>query len=85
MLTGYSLSTITREFAALKALPYYDFYADIMRPQPARVPHVPASQVQQAMKSHRVNEPQAVAILGSLQVEGFSLIQGYSCSLVLLD
>ena len=73
------------EFTALKVLLYYDFYADIIRPQPARVPHVPVSQVQQTMKSHQVNEPQAVAILWSLQVERFSLIQGYSCSLVLLD
>ena len=59
------------EFTVLKALPYYDFYVDIMRPQPTRVPHVPALQVQQVMKPHQVNGPQAVAILGSLQAEGF--------------
>ena len=73
-----SLSTITREYAALKALPYYDFYAEIMRPQPAEIPHLPAPQIEQAMKAYQVNEPQATAILGSMRNEGFSLIQGYT-------
>jgi ATP-dependent RNA/DNA helicase, senataxin len=72
-----SLSTIAREYAALKALPYYDFYPEIMRPRLAGVPQLPASQVEQAMKVYHVNKPQAIAILGSMQTDGFSLVQGY--------
>lgn len=74
----FSLSTIAREYAALKALPYYDLYAEIMRPQLAGVPYLPAVQVEQAMKAYHVNEPQAIAILGSMRTDGFSLVQGYS-------
>ncbi|KAF8516825.1 SEN1 N terminal-domain-containing protein [Hysterangium stoloniferum] len=72
----FSISTIAREFAALKALPYFDFYPDIVRPRLARTPNLSPSQIQRAMNSHQVNEPQAIAILGSLQTAGFSLIQG---------
>jgi hypothetical protein len=32
--------------------------------------------IQRAMKTYSVNEPQAAAILGAMQTEQFSLIQG---------
>jgi ATP-dependent RNA/DNA helicase, senataxin len=72
-----SLSTIAREYAALKALPYYDFHHQVMRPRPADIPQLPAAQIEQAMKAYQVNEPQAIAILGSMRTDGFSLVQGY--------
>lgn len=72
----FSFSTIFREYAALQALPYYDMLDDIMNPRPARLPTFPDDRVTQAMSAYQVNEPQAVAILGALQTDGFSLIQG---------
>jgi senataxin len=72
-----SLSTVYREYAALKGLPYYDLFDSIMKPRPAKLPEISSSRIRQAMETYRVNEPQAGAILGSLDSEGFALIQGY--------
>jgi senataxin len=60
----------------LVALPYYDHVESILRaklPPPARVDkHV----LEQTMKAYQVNEPQANAIVASMNTDGFSLIQG---------
>jgi senataxin len=40
------------------------------------MPSLSAQEVQDAMHSYQVNEPQAKAILGALSVKGFALIQG---------
>ncbi|KAF8630856.1 hypothetical protein AX17_005215 [Amanita inopinata Kibby_2008] len=72
----FSLSTIHREYAALVSLPYYDFLDTILHPNlplPAKVDH---KDVQSTMSKYGVNEPQATAILSSLETSGFSLIQG---------
>ena len=71
-----SLSTLHREYAALMALPYYDLYESILRPKSPPVPAINAKDVNQTMSTYNVNEPQALAILASLQAEGFALIQG---------
>jgi len=60
----------------MKGLPYYDLFESIMRPRPTKLPDFPQSRIRQAMESYRVNEPQAAAIIGSLDSEGFALIQG---------
>lgn len=39
--------------------------------------NVSAREINEAMVTYGVNEPQARAILGSLQTKGFSLIQGF--------
>ena len=65
-----------REYAALLGLPYYDLFANVVNPQPIRLPAVPQIRIEATMKTYQVNEPQAHAIVGSLQSEGFSLIQG---------
>ena len=79
VLTGFSsLSTLRREYAALAALPYYDSVDTILQarlPPPARVDRY---EVEQTMKTYQVNEPQAKAIVASMNTEGFTLIQGYS-------
>ncbi|KIJ54640.1 hypothetical protein M422DRAFT_220966 [Sphaerobolus stellatus SS14] len=72
----FSLSTISREFAALAALKHYDFFSLVLKPRLSPIPKFAPSQIERAMKTHQVNEPQAAAILGSMQTEGFSLIQG---------
>ncbi|EIW69108.1 hypothetical protein TREMEDRAFT_31469 [Tremella mesenterica DSM 1558] len=73
-----SLSTAVREFAALKGLPYYEkpLLRDILAAKGATMPPLSSREVDRAMRSYDVNEPQAKAILGAMQVNGFALIQG---------
>lgn len=58
------------------AMPYYDLCDTILRAEirPSRVSDF--KEVQRMMVTYNVNEPQATAILSSLQAEGFALIQG---------
>ncbi|KZV98838.1 hypothetical protein EXIGLDRAFT_763074 [Exidia glandulosa HHB12029] len=72
----FSLSTVHREFASLVALPYYDLFEPIIRAQHSPKRHVDSADVRRAMKSHRVNEPQARAIVASMEADGFMLVQG---------
>lgn len=72
----HSLSTIHREYAALMAVPYLDSSDTLLRPTLAKKPYIDRRNLEQAMEKYGVNEPQAAAILGSLSVDGFSLIQG---------
>ncbi|PFH53903.1 hypothetical protein AMATHDRAFT_705 [Amanita thiersii Skay4041] len=72
----YSLSTIHREYAALVSLAYYDFVEAILKSQLSMPAKVNLNDVQNAMIRYGVNEPQAKAILSSLETPGFSLIQG---------
>ncbi|KAM6494154.1 SEN1 N terminal domain containing protein [Amanita muscaria] len=72
----FSLSTIHREYAALVSLPYYDFVDMILRPTLPMPPQVNPKDVQNAMSSYAINEPQANAILSSIKSSGFCLIQG---------
>lgn len=58
------------------ALPYFDLFDKILRPHLAPIPSINSKDISQTMSTYKVNEPQAVAILGSMQVEGFALIQG---------
>ena len=58
------------------ALPFYDAFQTVMQPRISAMPHLDGRDIDQAMSIYRVNEPQARAILSSLQVEGFGLIQG---------
>jgi len=71
-----SLSTIHREYAALVSLPYYDYVDMILRPQLQMPPQVEPRDIETAMSKYGINEPQANAILSSLDMSGFSLIQG---------
>lgn len=71
-----SLSTIHREYAALVSLPYYDYVDMILQPRLSMPPQVDPKDIQNAMSKYGINEPQANAILSSLNMSGFSLIQG---------
>ncbi|KAF8895534.1 SEN1 N terminal-domain-containing protein [Infundibulicybe gibba] len=72
----FSLSTLHREYAALVSLPSYDFCDLILQPTLPKIPKIDPHELQQAMKTYSVNEPQAAAIVGSLKADGFALIQG---------
>lgn len=67
---------MNREYGALMGLPYYDLFQTVMDPPRRALYNVSAREVNEAMVTYGVNEPQARAILGSLQTKGFSLIQG---------
>jgi hypothetical protein len=65
-----------REFGALKGLPYYDLVEEILAARPS-MPVKPSNfELKFTMNAYSVNEPQAAAIIGAGQNEGFSLIQG---------
>lgn len=78
ILTRISLSTALREFGALQGLPYYEsrILQDVLAARSATMPYLSESTVRDAMDKYELNEPQARAVLGSLVVEGFALIQG---------
>ncbi|KAG8739356.1 DEAD-box type RNA helicase [Ceratobasidium sp. 414] len=72
----YGLSTINREYAALTTAEYYDLFDEVISARSATRTVLPDQRVKEAMRAHRVNEPQAKAILAALGSTGFSLIQG---------
>ena len=57
-------------------LPYYDLVETILRPELPKRSLPGAEEVRQTMAQYKLNEPQAKAILSSMDTEGFSLIQG---------
>lgn len=73
-----SLSTALREFTALKGFPYYEdkLQNEVLSARTASMPDILPHQIEDTMKNFHVNEPQANAIVGSMAVKGFSLIQG---------
>ena len=70
------MTPILREYSALKGLPYYDLVEEILAARPS-LPIAPTKyEIEFTMKNYLVNEPQAAAIIGASQNQGFSLIQG---------
>jgi senataxin len=76
VLTIFSLSTLHREYAALVSVAYYDLFETILRPRLSKASRIERRDIEQTMAKYSVNEPQATAILSSLQTDGFVLIQG---------
>ena len=62
------------------AVPYVDLAGSIFQPYLADKPTLARRDITQAMSKYSVNEPQAVAIVSTLQTSGFILIQGYASS-----
>ncbi|KAJ6260855.1 hypothetical protein Dda_3516 [Drechslerella dactyloides] len=71
-----SLTPIEREYAALKALPYYHLCEQIIKGRPHVFIEPEDRHVSRTMKVYNVNKPQANAIIGAVRNDGFSLIQG---------
>ncbi|CAN6621584.1 helicase Sen1p [Trichomonascus vanleenenianus] len=71
-----SMTTIEREYASLKGLPYYDMVNSIIKAEPAKPTLVGSDKLVEAQRTFGVNESQAGAILSSINSRGFSLIQG---------
>lgn len=70
--------TIEREYAALKATPYYNLKTNILTGEPAQAKEPDPDTIARLQKSLDVNESQARAISCSNNTSGFSLIQGYA-------
>ena len=80
LTTSCSLSTIHREYAALMGMNHYD-WADVVYESRIDAPVIPAeSHIRKVMAAQRLNNPQARAVVASLETPGFSLIQGYVIS-----
>ena len=58
------------------ALPHYDLLDSILYGQLPKAPTVNVDEIRRVMETYNVNEPQANAILKSLNTDGFALIQG---------
>ena len=71
-----SLSTLHREYGALLSLQHNDLLSFILKPSLSVAPQVASKELRETMDAYKVNEPQAAAILKSLNTTGFSLIQG---------
>lgn len=65
-----------REYGALKGLPYYDLVEEILVARPSMPIQPTKYEIEFTMDAYAVNEPQATAIVGACNNEGFSLIQG---------
>ncbi|CUM67907.1 uncharacterized protein PRCAT00005618001 [Priceomyces carsonii] len=68
--------TVEREFSSLKGLEYYDLKDAILRGEPNKPKEINESDATNMMKMFEMNKSQVEAILGSYNLEGFSLIQG---------
>lgn len=72
----FSLSTLHREYAALLSLQYNDLCDFILRPILPKASEPEPRDVSEIMRTYKLNEPQAIAILAALKTDGFTLIQG---------
>ncbi|KAJ1770323.1 DEAD-box type RNA helicase [Coemansia sp. RSA 1813] len=76
----YSMIPIRREYAALLSLEYLDenLVKEILCPRESlRRKALSRTEVQQVMKAHALNQPQAEAVASAIKLEnGFTLIQG---------
>lgn len=72
------MTTAIREYTALKGLAYYEpeLLDAILAARPTALPDVPEITWQKAMVAYDLNEPQAKAVVGSMRIKGFALIQG---------
>lgn len=70
------LTPIHREYATIKALPYYDLCDEIVLGRSTKGLASHHTEVSKLMTAYGVNEPQAKAIDAALQNIGFTLIQG---------
>jgi len=76
LIISRSLSTVHREYAALMGMNHYD-WADAVYEARIDAPVIPAeSHIRKVMVAQRLNNPQARAVIASLETPGFSLIQG---------
>ncbi|KAI8324439.1 P-loop containing nucleoside triphosphate hydrolase protein, partial [Martensiomyces pterosporus] len=75
----YSLTPMHREYAALRSLPYLNekLVEEVLAPRPIVHEALGRLEVQECMKTHALNQPQAEAVVSAIKRDhGFTLIQG---------
>jgi senataxin len=78
-ILGFKLESITsleREYGALKGLQYYDLCDEIIRAKPSPLLTYKDSQIQPLISNYNVNPAQARAIKSAIDNDAFTLIQG---------
>jgi senataxin len=78
-ILGFKLESITsleREYGALKGLQYYDLCDEIIRAKPSPLLTYKDSQIQPLISNYNVNPAQAKAIKSAIDNDAFTLIQG---------
>ena len=73
-----SFETLEKEFFALQALPYYDFYQEILNASSSEVIPLEKKVVSDAASNLSLSFSQASAVLSSQLSQGFFLIPGYA-------
>ncbi|CAA9960180.1 Superfamily I DNA and RNA helicase and helicase protein [Pyrenophora teres f. maculata] len=71
-----SITSLEREFAALKGLQYYDLCDEIIKAKPSPLLTYKDSQIQPLISNYNVNMAQGKAIKSAIDNDGFTLIQG---------
>jgi senataxin len=71
-----SITTLEREYGALKGFPYYDLCDEINRAKPSPMLKYSDKQLEHILNNYQVNKAQAKAIKSSIDNDGFTLIQG---------
>jgi senataxin len=71
-----SMTTIEREYAALKSLEFYDLCDEILSAKPSPLLSYPAQMLEQIRANYGVNLGQAKAIWSAMDNDAFTLVQG---------
>ncbi|CAK3898048.1 Hypothetical predicted protein [Lecanosticta acicola] len=71
-----SITPLEREYAALKALQFYDLNMQIVKGKPSPRLNYSDKQISQIQDVYKLNRAQCEAVNAALDNEGFSLIQG---------
>ena len=71
-----SLTPLEREYAALRALQYYDLSEEVIRAKPSPLPPYSEAELLPFVRNYDVNQAQAKAIRSAMDNDAFTLIQG---------
>ena len=75
-VTLLSLTPLEREYAALRALQYYDLSEEVIRAKPSPLPPYSETEIMPFVRNYDVNQAQAKAIRSAMDNDAFTLIQG---------
>lgn len=70
------MTTVEREYASLKGLPYYHLLKQIIDAKPTVQQDIDENEINRVKRDFKLNTSQAKAIVATVSTPGFSLIQG---------
>lgn len=71
-----NMTTIEREYAALRSLQYYDLMQEILEAKPSPMLKFGHEAINKVMGNYQLNPGQAKAILNAKENDAFTLVQG---------